>query len=108
MVKPTKLYWKETNHVLRYLRGTTQLGIWYKKSKGVKMQIFIDAYWVGIPSDMKSTSGGFFSVRSIIVSWYRWKQIFVALNLVEVEHMATIQETCEAIWMRNIIVGLFG
>ena len=23
MVKPTKLYWKETKHVLRYLKGTT-------------------------------------------------------------------------------------
>lgn len=23
MVKPTRLYWKETKHVLRYLRGTT-------------------------------------------------------------------------------------
>ena len=27
MVKPTKLYWKETKHVLRYLKGTTQFGL---------------------------------------------------------------------------------
>ena len=30
MVKQTNLYWKETKHVLRYLRGTTQFCIWYK------------------------------------------------------------------------------
>ena len=28
MVKSIKLYWKETKHVLRYIRGTTQYGIW--------------------------------------------------------------------------------
>ena len=26
MVRPTKLYWKEEKHVLRYLRGITQFG----------------------------------------------------------------------------------
>lgn len=29
MVKTTKLYWKAVKHVLRYLRGTTQFGLWY-------------------------------------------------------------------------------
>ena len=30
MVRPTKLYWKVTKHVLRYLRGTSQYGLWYR------------------------------------------------------------------------------
>ena len=30
MVRPTKLYWKATKHVLRYLKGTTRDGWWYK------------------------------------------------------------------------------
>eukprot|EP00253_Pinus_taeda_P002729 PITA_02729 len=30
MVRPTKLYWKVAKHVLRYLRGTTQFGLWYR------------------------------------------------------------------------------
>ena len=29
MVKPTKLYWKKTKHVLRYLKGTAQFGLWF-------------------------------------------------------------------------------
>ena len=36
------------------------------------------------------------------------KQISVALSLTEEKYMTTSQETCEAIWMRNILVGLFG
>ena len=30
MVKPTKLFWKAGKHVLRYLRGTSKYGLWYK------------------------------------------------------------------------------
>ena len=32
----------------------------------------------------------------------------MALSSVEEEYMATIQAACEAIWMRKILVGLFG
>ena len=30
MVKPTKLFWKVGKHVLRYLRGTSGYGLWYR------------------------------------------------------------------------------
>eukprot|EP00253_Pinus_taeda_P026941 PITA_26941 len=30
MVKPTKLFWKVSKHVLRYLRGTSGYGLWYR------------------------------------------------------------------------------
>eukprot|EP00253_Pinus_taeda_P029458 PITA_29458 len=40
MVQPTKLFWKATKHVLRYLRGTTQYGLRYKRTEGVKLQGF--------------------------------------------------------------------
>ena len=28
LVKPTKLFWKAGKHVLRYLRGTSEYGLW--------------------------------------------------------------------------------
>jgi len=70
MINPTKMYWKAAKHVLRYLKGTAQFGIWYKHTEGVKLQGFINANWAGSPSDRKSTSGGIFNVWSAIVSWY--------------------------------------
>lgn len=45
MVKPTKLNWKATKHSLRYLRGTTQFGLWDKQIEGVKLQGFTDVDW---------------------------------------------------------------
>eukprot|EP00253_Pinus_taeda_P027738 PITA_27738 len=68
MVQPTKLFWKVAKHVLRYLRGTSQFGLWYRWTEGVKLQGFIDADWAGSTSDQKSTSGGIFNLGSAAVS----------------------------------------
>ena len=68
MVKPTKLFWKAGKHVLRYLRGTSEYGLWYTQTDEVKFHGFTDADWAGNPTDRKSTSGGIFSIRSIAVS----------------------------------------
>eukprot|EP00253_Pinus_taeda_P013745 PITA_13745 len=100
LVHPTKMFCKVAKHVLRYLRGTSQYGLWHRGTKGVKLQGFTDADWAGSPSDWKSTSGGIFNLgsiavswynrkqRSVAVSWYNRKQRSVALNLGEAEYMA--------------------
>jgi hypothetical protein len=108
MAKPTKLFWKAGKHVLRYLKGTSEYGLWYKQMDEVKLHGFMDADWAGNPTDKKSTSGGIFSIVSTVVSWYNRKKRSVALSSSEAEYMAASQATCEAIWMRNILVGLFG
>ena len=68
MVKPTKLFWKEGKHVLRYMRGTSEYGLRYRQTDKVKLHGFTDANWVGNPSDRKSTSGGIFSIGSTVIS----------------------------------------
>jgi hypothetical protein len=100
MVKPTNLFWKVGKHVLRYLRGTYEYGLWYRQMDELKLHGFTDAYWAGNPMDRKSTSGGIFSIRSTVISWYIRKKIYVVLSLAGVEYMAAIQATCEAIWLR--------
>eukprot|EP00253_Pinus_taeda_P020111 PITA_20111 len=108
MVKPTKLFWKAGKHVLHYIRGTSGYGLWYRQEDEVKLCGFTDADWVGSPTDRKSTSGGIFSIGSRVVSWYSRKQRFVALSSTEANYMAASLAACEAIWMRKILVRLFG
>ena len=73
LVKTTNLFWKAGKHVLRYLRDTSECGLWYRRTDGVKLHSFTDADWAGSPSDRKSTSRGIFSIGSTIVSWYSKK-----------------------------------
>jgi hypothetical protein len=108
MVNPTKIFWKVCKHVLRYLKGTYEYGLWYRQMNEVKFHGFTDADWAGNPTDRKNTLGGIFSIESITFSWYNRKQRSVALSSVEAKYMATSQAACEAIWIRKILVGLFG
>ena len=107
MVRPTKLYWKLAKHVLRFFKGTSQYGLWYKRKEGLKLQGFTNANWAGSPSNGKSTSGGIFSIGLETVSWYNKKHKSVNLNSEKAKYMAMSQEACEAISMRKILVGLF-
>eukprot|EP00253_Pinus_taeda_P009290 PITA_09290 len=91
MVQTTKMFWKASKHVLRYLRGTSQFGLWYRRTKGVKLQGFTNADWARSPSDRKSISSGIFNLGSAIVSWYNKKQRSVALSTTEDKYMVASQ-----------------
>ena len=62
----------------------------------------------GCASDRKSTSKCCFGLGSTVVSWFSEKQKSVALSLSKAEYMAASQASCEAIWLRKMLVGLFG
>ena len=81
---------------MRYLRGTSGYGLWYRQSDEVKLCGFMDADWAGSPTDRKSTSGGIFSIGSTVVSWYNRKQRSMALSSAEAEYMAASLAACEA------------
>lgn len=80
--------------MLRYLRGTTQYGLWYIRVEGVKLKGFSDL-------------GSIFSVGSTTIFYYNKNQRYVVLNSAQVEYMVANQETCEVIYMSKILMGLF-
>ena len=67
----------------------------------------MDADWVGSVSDRKITSGGCYSLGSAMISWFSRKQSSVALSTVEAEYIAACSTSCEAIWLRKLMSGLF-
>lgn len=42
MSNPSELHFKAAKRVLRYVRGSTMLGIWFKKSESLKLLGYID------------------------------------------------------------------
>jgi hypothetical protein len=68
----------------------------------------MDANWVGSPTDRKSTSGGIFSINLQLFLGTVGNRDLWHLVQQKQEYMAESQATCEAIWMRKILVGLFG
>ena len=108
MVEPKRMHWIAAKHILRYLHGTVEYGIRYVRGEGIKLIGYTDADWAGSTMDKKSTSGCCFSLGSGVVSWFSRKQKSVALSSAEAEYIAASMATCEAIWLRKLLVALFG
>ena len=101
------MHWTATKHNLRYLPGTTDYGLDYRRSGGVGLVGYTDSDWVGSVSDRKSTFGCCFNLGSAVVSWFSRKKKSMALSSAEAEYMAASQDNCEALWLRKQVVDLF-
>ena len=107
MVEPQRVHWVATKHVLRYLCGIVDYGLDYRRGDGVCLVGYIDSDWAGCAADRKNTSECCFNLGSTVVSWFSRKQNSVALSSAEAEYMEVSQASCEAIWLRKLLVGLF-
>ena len=105
MVEPRRVDWRDAKHILRYIAGTVDYGLDYKRSGGVGLVGFTDSDWASSASEWKSTFGCCFSLGSTAVSWFSRKQKSVALSSVEAEYMTASQATCEA--LASQVIGRF-
>ena len=71
-------HFKAAKRVLRYVKGTTDHGIWFTKSEKSILYGFANSDWVRSYDDMRSTSGYLFSFGLGYFSWSSKKQEVVA------------------------------
>eukprot|EP00253_Pinus_taeda_P020361 PITA_20361 len=107
MVEPKRAHWVVAKHVLRYVQGTIEHGLFYTRGNKTSLSGFTDADCAGSSIDRKSTTGYCFNIGSGMTSWCSRKHKSVALSSVEVEYMAASIASCEAIWLRKLLVNLF-
>ena len=88
LVQPRWVHLIATKHVMIYLKGTIDFGLYYDGSHEYRLYGYTDADWAGSVSDRKSTSGGCYSLGSAMISWFSRKQSSVALSTVEAEYIA--------------------
>lgn len=103
MEAPTELHHQAIKKTLRYLKGTINYGMFYKKSEGKELVSFSDSDYAGDLDDRKSTSGYFFLLSGAAVSWSSRKQPVVTLSTTEAEFIAAASCACQGIWLRRIL-----
>ena len=105
---PTTRHWTAVKRIMRYLRGTTDLGLIFTPQGSNDCVGFSDADWAGDLDDRKSTSGYVFQIGGTAVSWRSKKQTTLALSTAEAEYVALAGATQEAVWMRQLTADLNG
>jgi hypothetical protein len=107
LVEPRRVHLVAAKHVMRYLKGTMDYGLSYDGDHDFTLSGYTDADWAGSVADRKSTSGCCFSLGSAMISWQSRKQSSIALSTAEAEYIAACSASCEAIWLRKLLTGLF-
>jgi len=103
---PTEQHWLAAKRLLRYLMGTMNLGIFYKKGGCKQLIAYSDSDFVGDIDDRKSTTGCVFIISSGAVSWSSKKQSVVSLSTTKAEYIAAASCACQCVWLRRVLEQL--
>nr|KYP40118.1 Copia protein [Cajanus cajan] len=98
---PKESHMKSVKRILKYLKGTTNVGLWYPKGVSLSLIGYSDSDYVGCRLDRKSTSGTCHLLGSALVSWHSKKQACVALSTAEAEYIAAGSCCAQILWMKQ-------
>lgn len=80
---PKESHLSAVKRIMKYLKGTSNVGLWYPKGSICSFVGFSDADYAGCKTERKSTSGTCHIFGNALVSWSCKKQASVALSTAE-------------------------
>jgi hypothetical protein len=90
---PKEFYLIALKRILRYVKNTLNLRLWYGRQTELNLIGFTDANFTGDRLDRKSISGSYQFVGGSLVSWSSRKQTSMVLLTAEAEYI-TAESYC--------------
>ena len=110
LANPTTSDLIAAKRILRYLKGTMNLGITYSTStnEDIKEDLYAysDASYAGCKITRKSTTGYVVLYANAAISWRSHKQSTIALSSTEAEYMASCDASQEFMYLRMLFSDL--
>lgn len=92
---------KESKRILRYLKGSQGIRLWYPRSGSYELVGFVDADYARYLVDKKSTSRMTHFLGPCLVSWAIKKYNLVALSTAEAEYVAATSCCAQLMWIKQ-------
>jgi hypothetical protein len=99
---PTKRHWTGIKRILRYLRGTIDLGLYFQKKQDLSIIGYTDAGYLSDPFNGLSQTGYVFLSGGTAISWKSSRQTLVATSTNHSELIALYEAAKESIWLRRV------
>jgi hypothetical protein len=92
-------------HILRFIAGTCDWGLWYARrtEEQPKLLGYSDSDLAGDIDSRKSTSGVIFFLGDRAISWQSVKKKVVALSSREAEYIAAATASCQGVWLGRLL-----
>ena len=100
---PTRKHLNDIKCVLRYLRGTTDMGLFYSNESKPKLLRYANASYLLDPHKAKSQTWYVFNYNKTVISWKSVKQTMVATSSNHSKILAIHETSRECIWLRSMI-----
>jgi len=84
-----------------YLKGTTNVGLWYSNEATLNLKGYSDFDFVGRKLDRKRTSDTCHLLGASLISWNIKKQACVALSTVEAEYIVVGSCCAQISWLKQ-------
>jgi hypothetical protein len=98
---PRQYHLDAARNILKYLKGTINLGLWYPRDDGMELSGYSDADFGTCKINRKSTTGTCQFLGSKLVSWFSKKQTSVATSTTEAEYMAAGSCCSQLLWLKH-------
>ena len=101
---PKKAHIVAVKRILRYLKHTPSIGLWYPKGARFQLVGYSDLDYAGCKIDRKSTSRGYHLISRSLVSWTSKKQNSVALSIAEAEYITAGACCAQILYMKQTLL----
>ena len=99
---PTRRHWNGIKHILHYLQGTKDMGLFFSNKYMEGLVGFADAGYLSDPHNGHSQTGYVFMCGGASISWRSMKQTIAATSSNHVEILAIHEASRECVWLRNM------
>ncbi|GKC52068.1 putative RNA-directed DNA polymerase [Tanacetum coccineum] len=106
MHSPLTSHVKIAFKILRYLKGSPGLGIYFSKRPGMSLKAYSDADWAKCIVTRKSIIGYCVFMNGDLVSWKSKKQNTLSKSSSEAEYRALASVISEVVWILKILKDL--
>ncbi|XP_023758317.1 uncharacterized mitochondrial protein AtMg00810-like [Lactuca sativa] len=93
-------------HILRYVKGTIEIGIYLHHNSVSTLTACTDTDWVGCPDTHRSTSGYCVFLCDNLISWSAKRETIVSHSSTEAEYRGIVNVVAEICWLINLFLEL--
>ena len=106
MHSPRNSHFQAANRILKYLKGTSGLGITYRKTGKLDLILYTDSDFAGSRMDSRSATGYCTIFGGNLVTWRSKKQSVVSKSGTEAVFRAMSKGIDEIIWIKHLMEEL--